>query len=166
MSSSSSKSGSRAEALREDALQFPQPGDRLLFKDLYDVPDPRPTREVLDLVRQCLSILEDKALAPANMISSAREGSLGGVWMYFWDGNNYADLEFSNDGRVTLCFNLEHGTADVESDDIVDRWQTKGPRRIVEGYAVEPDKRGLRSAVKEILKHVKRTSGKPTQENS
>lgn len=156
MTSSSSKSGSRAEALREDALQFPQPGDRLLFKELYDVPDPRPTREVLDLVRQCLSILEEKALAPANMISSARQGSLGGVWMYFWDGSNYADLEFSNDGHITLCFNLEYRGAHAENDDIVDRWQTKSPNRMVEGYAVEPDEQGLRSAVRAILKQVKR----------
>lgn len=134
--------------------------DELLFQEPYDCPDPRPTREVLDLVRQCLSILEEKALAPANMISSARQGSLGGVWMYFWDGNNYADLEFSNDGRVTLCFNLEHGKADAENDDIVDRWQTKSPRRMVEGYAVEPDEQGLRSAVRAILKQVKRFPSK------
>jgi len=116
---------------------------------------------VLALVSQFLDILKEKALAPTNMVSLAREGSLGGIWMYFWDGSNYADMEFSNDGRVTLCFNLEQGVADAENDDLTDRWQTKGPRRIVEGYAVEPDELGLRSAVRAILKHVKRVPVKP-----
>jgi predicted TIM-barrel fold metal-dependent hydrolase len=80
--------------------------------------------------------------------------------MYFWDGSNYADMEFSNDGRVTLCFNLEQ-SADAENDDLIDPWRARGPRRVVEGYAVEPDEQGLRSAVKAILKHVKRMPGTP-----
>ena len=133
---------------------------RLLFEQPYDVPDPRPTREVLALVSRFLEILKEKALAPANMVSSAREGLPGGIWMYFWDGSNYADMEFSNDGRVTLCFNLEQ-SADAENDDLIDRWQARSPRRVVEGYAVEPDEQGLRSAVRAILKYVKRFPAKP-----
>ena len=108
-----------ASKRRDDELTF-------LEELPWDCPDPRPSGAARDLARQALDIMKEKALAPTNMVSSARGGSLGGIWMYFWDGSSYADLEFYNDGRVVLCFNTPGEGDDEESADITDRWSTTG----------------------------------------
>lgn len=126
-----------------------------LFTGLpWDCPDPRPSAEALELARLALEIMKQKALAPTSMVSSAQNGSLGGIWMYFWDGSSYADLEFHNDGRVTVCFNTQD--ACVDNYRTTDKWQARCGKRTVEGYAVEPTEAGLKRAVLAILKRVDR----------
>lgn len=145
-SSSDSGGNSRGESLPLEFLQkFP-----------WDCPDPRPSADAIELAKKALEIMKEKALAPTNMVSSARGGSQGGIWMYFWDGSNYADLEFYNDGHVVLCFNTESEDENSENHRITDRWRARGGKRTVEGYAVEPTEAGLKSAVRAILKRVDR----------
>lgn len=129
----------------------------------WDCPDPRPSAEALELAQKALDIMKQKALAPTNIVSSARRGSMGGIWMYFWDGSSYADLEFYNDGHVVLCFNTENEDENMDDEEensenhrITDRWNTRNGKRTVEGYAVEPTAAGLKDAVCAILKRVDR----------
>lgn len=103
----------------------------------------------------CLELLKEKALAPTNVLRSERNGR-NAIVMYFWDGRNYADLEFSDDGRVTLCFNLEQEGSARSTDKSSDHWHAVFGRRDIEGYAIEPSEAGLRAAVRQVLRHIRR----------
>jgi hypothetical protein len=124
---------------------------------LWETVPHQSSRAALDLAQKCLSILKKKVLAPTGLALLCP-----GICMYFWDGRNYADLEISNDGRrITLCFNLVCGEEEKRDGEaggsFPHRWEARGPRRLLEGYAVDPDEAGLRRAVRMILEHVDRT---------
>lgn len=126
------------------------------LKAALDTPAPACPERTKRLALTCLSLLKEKALAPSHVLRTERNGR-SAIAMYFWDGRNYADLEFSDEGTVLLCLNLEREEGEKRSSDRSSgHWHAAAGRRDIEGYVVEPTESGLRTAIRLVLRHIKR----------